>query len=130
MANGGTSFFSPEAVAMLPLAILIDAIGIALLCFGSDDFFITDIIGLLFIGGWSYFRSMVKGGTQETEMPTLGGKKGAVKTAKQTQRATKVMKWTKRLKWLRPLCVVGEIIPYTGWLPFWTVFVYFELKYS
>lgn len=131
MTASERGFFSPEAIVMLPFAILIDLVGIILVCFALDDFFITDIIALFFIGGWSFFRSQVKGKPQEVEMPSFGEQKRAVRQIKKAgKKTTKAAKWAKRLKWLRPLCIVGEIIPYVGWLPLWTVFVYFELKYS
>jgi hypothetical protein len=105
------SLISPEAVIMLPLAILLDLIGIVLICFALDDFFITDIIGIVFIGGWIYFRS------------------GAIKTTKGAkEKAGKIIKKMKKLKRLRFLCIGAELIPYIGALPSWTILVYFELK--
>lgn len=121
MADEGTSFLSPEALIMLPLAALLDLVGIILLCFALDDFFITDIIGWLTIGVWSYFRSQIKGEPSVTEMPRLGEKKEITKKMTQNKKAGKTAKWGKRLKFL-------EFIPYVGALPFWTVSVYFELK--
>lgn len=108
--GGGGGLFGPSII-MLFLAMAIDAIGLALLLFALDDFFITDVIGIIFIGGWSWFRS---GTVQMT--------RGAA------SKVGKAGKMVKRLKWLRPLMIVGELIPYVGALPCWTILVYFELK--
>ena len=108
--EGGGSLFGP-GIIMLFLAMAIDAIGLTLLLFALDDFFITDIIGIMFIGGWSWFHS---GTAQMTQ--GAAGKVG------------KAAKAAKRLKWLRPLMFVGELIPYVGAFPCWTILVYFELK--
>lgn len=109
--GGLGSFFSPEAIIMMPLAILLDLIGLILVIFALDDFFITDIIGITIIGSWTFFRS------QQVQM-----------TQRAQQRIGKAAKQARRLKWLRPLMIIGEFIPYVGVLPCWTVLVYFELK--
>ena len=122
MPEEGIAFFSPEALIMLPLAIVLDLVGIILVCFAFDDFFITDIIGFATIGAWGFFRSQIKGKPSET--PSIGELKQSretIKEVKQTKKAGKAAKWGKRLKFL-------EFIPYVGALPFWTVSVYFELK--
>lgn len=105
------AFFSPEGVVMLSLAGLLDLIGIILLCFALDDFWVTDVLGLLFIGLWIYFRSQTIKAPHRT-----------------AQKLTKAAKTAQRLRWLRPLLVLGEFIPYLGAAPCWTLLVYFELK--
>jgi len=107
------AFLGPEALIMLPVAVVLDLIGIILVCFALDDFWITDIIGIASIGLWTYFRSQ----TMKV-------------THKAAARITKVAKWAKRLKWLRPLLIIGEFIPYVGAAPLWIIVVYLELKYS
>lgn len=135
-----SDFLSPGAVIMLPLAILIDLIGIVLIFFGLDDFWTTDIIAFIFIGSWTYFRSQMKG-KEPAEMPSVDSfqtKKGLQKerklkrTAKymKPQKADRAMKSAKRMKWLKPLTFLGELVPYLGVLPMWTIMVYFELKDS
>lgn len=106
----GANFFSPEIVMFVP-AVLLDIIGLILLFFALDDFFITDIIGIIIIGGWTYFRSQ-----------TIKVTKGAA------GKIGKTGKWAKRMKWLRPLMILGELIPYVGALPCWTLLVFFELQ--
>jgi hypothetical protein len=124
-------YLSPEAIVMFPLAILLDLIGIILVIFSLDDFFITDIIGFAFIGSWGYFRSQIR--EKETTIQTAPAEerrelskkikevRKPQKEVKVAKKGAKVAKWGRRLKWL-------ELIPYLGWLPFWTVSVYFELK--
>ncbi len=135
------NFFSPgvvmEALIMLPVAITLDIIGIVLVCFALDDFWITDIIGLIIIGGWSLFRSQFKDDKESAVgMPDREERKKqaqqiqqapkeaeAAKTTK-TGKATKAAKSFKWAKWLKFL----EFVPYLGVLPFWTISVFFELK--
>ncbi|MDO8639493.1 MAG: hypothetical protein Q7R53_01075 [bacterium] len=104
------NFLTPEILMFIP-AVLLDIIGLILLIFALDDFFITDIIGIAILGSWTYFRSQ-----------TLKVTKGA------SEKIGKAGKWAKKMKWLRPLLFVGELIPYVGALPCWTLLVFFELK--
>ncbi len=48
--------FSPETVIMLTFAVIIDLIGIILICFALDDFGVLDIVSGVIIGGWMLFR--------------------------------------------------------------------------
>ena len=105
------NLFSPEAVIMLPLAILFDLIGIILVLFGLDDFGITDIFGIILLGGWMYSRS------QAVTLPP-GAKAKAEKGLAKLFRGP----WK---RFLTP--IIGEVIPYIGVLPFWTFAVYYEL---
>lgn len=123
MAEEGINFLSPEALVMFPLAIFLDLIGIILLIFALDDFFVTDIIGFAIIGAWSFFRSQIKGKEPEIQMSNIKERREITKEARQTKKAGKTAKWGKRAKWL-------EFIPYVGAFPFWTVSVYSELKSS
>jgi hypothetical protein len=157
MNDGMGNFLSPEGLIMLPLAVMLDLTGIILVCFGLDDFFITDAIGWLTIGTWSMFYSQMKaqvGGTEtetEAEMPELGEKRKAAKEIRTTReaqqaaetgaeaekaagQAEKTIKTTGQTKkasnaakWGKRLKFL-ELIPYVGALPLWTVSVYFELK--
>lgn len=103
---------SPEGVIMMLLAILLDLTGVILFCVGLDDCGATDIIGIIFIGGWIFFRSR-----------SLKVTSGAAKTI------SKATEWAKRSKWLRPLCVGMELIPFWGGVaPSWIILVYNELQ--
>ncbi|MDI6591546.1 MAG: hypothetical protein QME61_01205 [Patescibacteria group bacterium] len=97
--------FSAETFLILPLAIGIDLISIILLLFGLDDFGLLDIIGFIFIGTWLFFR--------RGKIPTRRGS---------FLRRIFTGRWN---KFLTPF--FGEIIPYLGVLPFWSLSVYFNL---
>lgn len=59
MTNGGHT--SPEGILMLCAAGIFDGIGLILLCFGVDDFFILDICGAIFFGSWIGTRERAAG---------------------------------------------------------------------
>jgi hypothetical protein len=88
---------SPETLFMLPLAVVIDLVGIILICFGLDDVGITDAIGAIFIGGWLLIRR---------------GKLEVKVSKKDTKTLVRFGK-----------TFIGELIPYLGALPFWTITV-------
>lgn len=48
-------FTNPIGLIIFPLALVLDLVGLILLCFGLDDFWIADAIGLIFIGGFMIF---------------------------------------------------------------------------
>ena len=108
------AFFSPEALIIFMVAGFLDLIGLILLILdfigiGLALSFIPDIIGIIIIGGWMYFRS---------GHITISRKAG--KTVKTTGR-----KVLKRLG----LAFLGELIPVFGDVAFcWLLVVYFELK--
>lgn len=111
----GGIFLGPAGLIMMSAAVVVDVseflvefIPVA----GQVISILIDIGALLFIGGWMYFRS------GSITVPSKTG----VRTAK-------VLKWAKRLKWLRPLCVIIEMIPMVSSpLPLWILVVYAELK--
>ncbi|MEK7519213.1 MAG: hypothetical protein AAB565_00275 [Patescibacteria group bacterium] len=102
------NLFSPEAVIMLPLAILIDLIGIILIFVALDDFFITDILGIIIFGGWMFIRSGAKPQKPQrrkiTKKPPAGPGRKLFSVA------------------------IKELIPYLGAFPWWTITVWNELK--
>jgi len=115
----GFNLLSPEGVIMMPLAIMLDLVGIILVCFGLDDFGILDIIGIPTIGAWVFFRTGLT-----PSAPQSTGQK-AEKVAKTAEKIEKIAIEAGKSNWLRPvLCGIGEIIPYIGALPFWTYLVY------
>ncbi|MHA1739919.1 MAG: hypothetical protein ACTSWD_15115 [Candidatus Heimdallarchaeota archaeon] len=108
------NLFTPEAVLMLTFAILID---------GGEAFFelvpfvggiisiMIDIIALIFIGAWMYFRS-----------------RNITAPKKTAGRIKKVIKFTKKFKWLKPACMIFEMIPVvSSFAPLWVVAVFIEL---
>ena len=85
---------NPETIIILPFAIMIDAIGVVLICFGLDDFGITDTIAMVTLGAWVWFRKGIN-----------------VKIAKKD--------FKRGLKFLGT--TLAEYVPYLGALPFWTL---------
>lgn len=102
--------FTPEAFFMLPFAIMLDLSGIILVCFGLDDFGTTDAIGIAFINMWLLLRGR--------NVMHEQGRKGAINNIKKVFTG-------KTTKFVVP--VIGEIIPYLGVLPFWTLSVFLNL---
>ena len=133
MNGNAGNFLSPEALIIMPIALILDAIGIILVCFLLDDFFITDIIGMATIGVWSWFRGQAKDIQVTTETPEIGGRRAQTRKFKQAQKeakaikASRAAKTAKAAKWARWLRFI-KFIPYLGALPLWTVSVYLSLK--
>jgi len=110
MGNIG-GLFSPEGVIMLPLAALFDLIGVIIIVFGLDDFGITDILGILIFCPWMLLRSQT-----------------IVVPERLKKRAETGLKKLFRGPWKRFLTpIIGEVIPYVGVLPMWTLAIYYEL---
>jgi hypothetical protein len=112
----GSAFLSPIGIIMMGVAVFAD-VSEALIelipIVGPILSVIIDIGALLIIGGWMYLRS------------------GVIRAPRKTAaRIGKAAKWAKRLKWLRPLCIIIEMIPVIGSAPAWTIAVYLELKYG
>lgn len=123
--NAG-NFLSPEGLIMLSLAVVLDAIGIILVCFALDDFFITDIVGWLTLGVWSSFRSQIRGSGGAIEMPNIEERRKEAQKLKQakTAKTAKTAKAGKGARWIRFL----EFVPYLGVVPFWTISTFLILK--
>jgi hypothetical protein len=105
--------FTPEAFFMLPFAAMLDLSGIILICFGLDDFGMTDATGIVFINAWLLLRGKKVDGDAKSQ-----GKKGAINNIKKffTGKQTKF------------LAGFVELIPYLGSiLPMWTLTVIFNL---
>ncbi|MBU0476628.1 hypothetical protein KKB68_01290, partial [Patescibacteria group bacterium] len=98
---------------MIFLAISLDIFGLVEIIpvIGNILSYIPDILGLLIIGGWQFHRS------QTISAP---GQAGA--------RIGQVTQKLKKNKWLKPLLIISEFIPFVGALPCWTLAVWFELK--
>lgn len=105
------NLLSVEGVIMLPLAVFFDLISIILLIFALDDFGILDIFATILFCGWMFSRSQTIAAPQRISQKAEG-------TIKKVFRG----KWS---KFLTP--IIGEVIPYVGALPFWTLAVYYEL---
>lgn len=95
--------FTPEAILLLPIAVGIDLASVFLLILDFDDFGILDVLGILVIGTWLFFKK------EEIK------RKGFLRRIF-TGRTTKFL-----------VPIFGEIIPYLGILPFWTLSVWYNL---
>ena len=107
--------FTPEAVIMISFAVFIDA-GEFFVEFipyaGQVLSVILDIIALIFIGAWMYFFR-----SRKITVP-----------AKTAARIKKVAKFAKKFKWLRPFCMILEMIPIvSSFAPLWIAVVLLEL---
>lgn len=114
------ALLSPVGIIMMFVAVSVD-VGEFLVEFipgaGQIISIAIDIFAVIFFGFWMRFRS----GT--ITVPKKTGERIAKVTAK-------VTKWAKRMKWLRPLCFIIELIPiFSSPLPLWILIVYLELVY-
>lgn len=115
--NESSFLLRPEALLMLFVAFLVD----------GGEFFVEmipvigqiisvmiDLFALIFFGFWMWFRS------------------GKITVPKKTgANIAKLTKWSKRLKWLRPLCFIIEMMPVaSSILPLWILAVFLELIYN
>lgn len=130
-------FLAPEGFLMISMAIFVDLSEVLVEVFlpgpGHIISVIIDLGAIVIIGGWMFFRSFLKGREMGRLPPSLGKRskimreKGLEAAARAAQKAEK---WGKRLRWLRPLLVITEMIPVIGSIPGWTIAVYLELKYG
>lgn len=97
------ALFSPEAVMMLFIAGVIDLIDALIF-----SVLILDIIAILVIGLWIYFRSQ-----------TMKVTRGA---------AARLGGLAKKTRWLKFVLGAIEFIPVIGMAPLWIVIVFFELR--
>lgn len=107
---GLVKLMTPEIVILI-WAIIIDISNIVVVCFGLDDFCLIDIIGMCTISLWSVVRS------QTFVTPQKLQSKG-----QNFVRKLFTGKWG---KFLTP--IVGEVIPYVGVGPWWSLAVYYQL---
>ena len=104
--GGAGNLLSPEGVVMLSVAVTIDLISLI-----PVVNIVSDIIGMIIIGSWMFFRSgTAPGRPQRPGKPKIPAKGGG--------------------KILRRFITVGiiEAIPIVSILPWWTITVYNELK--
>jgi len=109
--------FTTEAVIMISFAVFIDAgeFVVELIPFAGQVLsVILDIIAIIVIGAWMYlFRS------KKITVP---------KKKKITGEMKKAMKFAKKFKWLKPACMIFEMIPIVSSIaPLWIAAVLLEL---
>jgi hypothetical protein len=100
---------TPATIFMLPLAVGLDVAGILLLCFGLDDFGITDAIGIVFIDTWLFFQGS----------RTVKGNRGLSGFFQKAFKGNVA-------KYVTPTTL--EMIPYVGALPMWTISILYNLS--
>jgi hypothetical protein len=119
-------FFSPEALIMLPIAILLDIAGIAFtildIAYGIGEIpsWISDGIGIIFFGLWILIRSQTMARPKALAEKVIERRKTIVRAVKQLRKMGRGLRFA--------ISVIGELVPIIGALPFWTWFVYSELK--
>lgn len=116
-------FISPAGIILFMTAVLFDLTGIIINLCALDDLGIIDLIAGIFITGLMYVTS---GGKGEIAM-TKKSKKAL------TEKGTKILKKGAKSPMGKifkraGLAFIGEIVPYIGAFPFWTIAVFFHLK--
>jgi len=108
--------FSVEAVMIISFAVFIDAgeFLLELIPFAGQILsFLLDVIALIFISLWMSTRS---------KKITVAKKKSL------TPEMRKIMKSAKKFKWLKPACMIFEMVPiFSSLAPLWIAAVLFEL---
>ncbi len=112
--GGLSNLGSPEGFIMMGVAITLDATGLVINLCGLDDCGILDIVGIVIICGWMLFKGQGK-------LHVTASKGGQ----QQMQSFIQKLFRGKTSKFLTP--IIGEIIPYVGALPCWTLAVFFEV---
>ena len=108
--GGFSSLLSAEGLFMLTVALLVDIVELFIPLEPIDP---VDIFAIALFGSWTFMRS-----------GQMRLKKGSA------AKVGKAAKLAKRMKWLRPVLYVGEMVPFVGAAPLWVVSVYLELKNS
>ncbi len=96
---------------------------------------ILDIGALFIIGFWL----LSKTGTavlskRALKLGSQTAKKGAAMATEESEKMAQLIanwtKWAGRLKWIRFLAPIFEMLPYVSIVPMWAVAVYLEIKYG
>ncbi len=118
----------------LPFAIIVDVIDIVLeitsiLVIPKVLGMAMDVVTFAIIGGWIYWRTgnIIK--SREKQKEALQKKMGQQATKMQQQLAKGAAKGPLRKTLTRAgVAVIGEIIPFVGLIPFWTISVLLTLR--
>jgi hypothetical protein len=126
--------------AMLVWALILDLIGVVLACFGLDDFFILDALGLLTIGLWILLRSGQFNRPEKKEVKEEGkaaqkGSSTAIKEGEEISLKAEAKSGRRagarifgRVAVRLGIITVLELIPYIDAVLFgWTLLVLMEL---
>ncbi|MDD4990373.1 MAG: hypothetical protein PHW31_03625 [Candidatus Pacebacteria bacterium] len=121
------ALFTAEGMVMFGLAVIVDVLEVVLDLTGVGALvaLALDIAAYAIIGGWMMTRgSDVKVSKRAGETLKKAAKEQFEKIS------SKQAKWAKRLKWMRPVLPLFEMIPFISIVPCWIAAVYFELKYG
>ncbi len=124
IGSGGNilNLLSPAGIFLLPFAAFLDITEFFLEFFlpgpGTYLSAVIDVFACIFFGIWMMFR----GGRPKI---TTSAKARFVKVSKK-------LKWLKRLKVLRPLIFIVQLLPLplTAPFPLWSLLVYAEIVYN
>ena len=148
------SLLSPEGILIMFLAGLLDLMGAICLIldvvFGIGEIlsYIPDGLGILFLGSWALMRALASGKTMGEAKEEASEKIADIKEAGEKRREAieqrrealrrkrEMIKKGKKLMLKKGgktglrfgLATLGEVIPFLGAAPFWTIFVYLEMK--
>lgn len=130
-----------ELLIMLPIAILLDILGVICtildIAFGTGEIisWITDIVGTIIIGGWIFFNFLMRRFVTKESEEKIGEKIKEIKEfpEKKKKLISRAPKLAERLKGGKRILkvvggIIGEYIPIIGALPFWTLIVWSERK--
>lgn len=104
--------FTPETIILLPIALCLDVVGVLIFICGIDDFLLLDLMGMASIGSWLLLKS---GDTSTIRTGKKGWQKNITKLL--TNKSSRFF-----------ITVGGELVPYLGAVPFWTITTYFNLS--
>ena len=115
-----------EAILVFPtmmiIALLLDIVGIILICFGLDDFGILDTLGIFIFGTWIFIRS---GGQKDIRSQKPVSTKE--KTAAVKKQGSALLKRLGKVGLKAGIIAILEYIPIFGAIFFgWTVLVIIE----
>ncbi len=120
------NFMSVEAFVMIFVACLVDGGEVLLELIPLVGWILSallDFFALFFFGFWMMLRS---DGPKKITVPK--------KTAANIKKITvKTSKWAKRMKWIRPICFLFELIPLpfiSSALPLWVAVVIMEIAFN
>lgn len=107
---------------VITLALVLDIIGVILICFGLDDLGILDTIGIAVFGLWIFWRS---GGKRDlSDRKPVSTK---VKSAQIKKQGSALLKRLGKVGLRVGITAIFEFIPYVGAILFgWTILVIIE----
>ena len=127
--------FDPDFLLFaLPFAILVDAIDIVLeltsiLVIPKLVGWAMDAFTFAMIGGWIFYRTGKIIKSRQKQQEALQKKMGAQAAKMQQQLAKGALKGPLRKTLIRAgAALLGELIPFVGLVPFWTISVILTLK--